>query len=253
MAIVPLASESSQEISPFQDPDAQVAVIVAPSLAIKLTVPSSVPTTKASTMSSPSAKIDTDAPFHPSPNESKPVNVNAIGRPVASASKGILAEPLQKANNVSALGGPGTTVAGVEITTSTAALCKSAPSSTTTEYVPAAKSVGAGPNAPPSTEKLNGGVPHSTVVIANVPSALPIQETSCASIPTFTSVTSTTTSTAALSVQFRPVDVTKKLYVPVDAVGITDVPTASKGDPSPNKVPPAASYQFKVYVSEGVV
>ena len=49
-----------------------------------------------------------------------------------------------------------------------AALSSEEASMTTTLYVPAVKP-GAGPNAPPSTEKVNGAVPQSTASIANVP------------------------------------------------------------------------------------
>ena len=80
-----------------------------------------------------------------------------------------------------------------------------------TEYVPAVRSVGAGPNAPPSTENENGAVPQSTLEIENVPSEVPVHVSSTAVRSTLTSVMSTTNSTAPLSVHATPVCVTKKL------------------------------------------
>ena len=138
-------------------------------------------------------------------------NVKVVGTPegLASASNKIDAEPPQAARTESAVKGvEGITVLMVSITTVMGELSNVASSCTTTRYVPAVKSVGAGPNAPPSTENENGAVPQSTLVIENVPSAVPVHVSPTAVRSTFTSVMSMTSSTAALSVHATPVCVT---------------------------------------------
>ena len=54
------------------------------------------------------------------------------------------------------------------------------------EYVPAARSVGIAPNAPPSTEYSNGAVPQFTVPSVNEPSVPPLHVTLTGLNDTFT-------------------------------------------------------------------
>ena len=77
-------------------PAVHSAVTVAPSVATKFAVAlSPVAIVASARATSPSTKIVTAFPFHPSPHESNIFSVYTTGRPLGVASNKILEDPLQ--------------------------------------------------------------------------------------------------------------------------------------------------------------